>query len=136
MSLSLYPHSSSARSVVVKVYGLYSIHHKSTEQSYKNRKNGHFCEHAFSFKSPPRDFSQKDTPIKSKHGNLQTREPRPFDRYSKHTNPSEMRPRLSSHSRHARSRAMHHREQESSENIRGSNRAAKLNIIYNSRFFL
>jgi len=43
---------------------------------------------------------------------------------------SEMRPRLSSHSRHARSRAMHHREQDSSENIREAVIAAKINIIY------
>lgn len=87
------------------------------KQSCEDKKSEHFRTFArfLSQITPPQFLSQRKTD--NPNTGIAERENRGLLTDTPNIR-GEMRPRLSSHSRHARSRAMHHREQDSSENIR------------------
>lgn len=92
----------------------------------ENRKSEHFHARAFSFKLFLHDFLQRETDnpntgiTEQESRGLLTDSPNIYEPERDETTLVE------SLSRHARSRAMHHHEQESSENIRGSKIASEI----------
>lgn len=125
----IFTSTSDSFSVVVKRAKFTGYIINSAKQSCENKKSEHFRTFArfLSQITPPQFLSQRKTD--NPNTGIAERENRGLLTDTPNIR-SEMRPRLSSHSRHARSRAMHHREQDSSENIREAVIAAKINIIY------